>query len=274
MKRIITIERLVRWAYCEELPKAARDAGPLGPAAFGPSIDARQQPAWACGGLIDEPNRWGVMPDHSAHDEPHPDALRVGEAVMALTPDCLPEMMAGRCAVFSREEYGAAGEPCRALLDKAQARAWAACSGPDGQRFAGSIPALIVRNAVLGVEDCTFDVPRLEHERAANGRDRWFVQRRHVIDGVVVNREEKGTDSRGRPVAGAYRKPYLDPDPWPCALARIRYWAWNCAIKHLARVLEHRLAEHELPPRTQWGAFPDWRPWEKAAPAVLTAAQA
>src|SRR5688500_9952509 len=85
LKKRMTIEALLRWAYRDELPKAQAPGGSLRPAGFGG--------AW--GGIerygelltvIDHglENRYGLVPDLSATTEPHPDAIRIGDAVQAL----------------------------------------------------------------------------------------------------------------------------------------------------------------------------------------------
>ncbi|MBS7699183.1 MULTISPECIES: hypothetical protein [unclassified Chelatococcus] len=80
-KRTMDIETLLRWAYREELPKALGSAS-------GPSDSIRS--GWA--GIssyaqllaVIDYNRYGVLPDLTALDGPHVDAVRVFDAVRAL----------------------------------------------------------------------------------------------------------------------------------------------------------------------------------------------
>ncbi|MEO1110559.1 MAG: hypothetical protein AAFX90_21860, partial [Pseudomonadota bacterium] len=69
MKKQIDIEKLLKWAYCEELPKGGAHGG-----------GAVSYSSWCAvaglaelGTLIDD-NSYGVVPDLTSSGEPDPDA--------------------------------------------------------------------------------------------------------------------------------------------------------------------------------------------------------
>ncbi len=140
----------------------------------------------------------------------------------------------------------------------------------DGERYFRTRPdLLVVRHAILGlVPDWRLAaVPEAKFETWENGRHRWFV-RRHVRtvvgtlpDGsdhvVVYSTEADGWSARRqRPVTGAYRKPYLDPDPVPTMVERAEYEIFCAAMAMLFDALAGRLETIDLV-AVDWPA----RPW-------------
>lgn len=229
-RKRIGIEALLSWAYRDELPKAQAGDVRAGPKQFGQ--------AW--GGVanygeyltvIDWPeNQWGVVPDLSARSEPHPDAVLVGQCVQELDglalglPDDWHPL--GDMAGVDGAESLLQGAIGRALADVSVA-------GREGERqVRSSVSGIVVRQALLGGEpDWRGDVPEVRVE-SANGKPRWF-RRIEVVqsDGTTYEQEVDGYDAkRKRPLAGAYRRTFLDPDPAGVAVERARYEVWHAAL--------------------------------------------
>ena len=68
--KTLTVEKLLQWAYRQELPKAIEFVGGMAAIAAGRRMDEMAE----LGTLIDRsPNAWGVVPVYD-EGEPHPDA--------------------------------------------------------------------------------------------------------------------------------------------------------------------------------------------------------
>ncbi|AJY44675.1 hypothetical protein [Martelella endophytica] len=254
--RKMTIEQLLTWAFTEELCKA-QGGGRLIPAMQ--SASAIYGDIETLGTLIDRsPNGWGVIPTWSDVDEPHADALKVGQAVKALTKDGFdipvdwypfPEWSDERGLIRAEVDRVLAGERAR------------------GERQTGRHAYnLIVTCAVLKRgPDWRADRPKermVEH----NGMPAWFVMKRFK-DAFGKSRmvEVDGRDKRSRrPVKGAYRK-YVLSDPLRGAiLSRLDWMVWQAALKLLDRELDHTLSfGNTLPMRF------DPAPWVGKFQAVL-----
>lgn len=266
MKRI-EIEALLRWAYRDELPKAA--------AAGGDRLAVGFRSGW--GGvekwgelltLVQEPdirNRFGLVPDYLATTEPHPDAVRVDEAVERLRL-CGFEAPAGWNPIA--DLLDAAGD-LGARGAAAVARGLAALTLVDvtGRTvLRRSVSRLVMRQAILG--GCPAwegDVPELRQE-TAHGKVRWFRRVVLEVEGAFGPTQEEieldGYDQkRQRPFPGAYTKSYLDPDPAPVVEARAEYELWRAALDLLAEDLAHGLEAHAVLPSTR-----SPRPWEAPDP--------
>lgn len=266
MKRI-EIEALLRWAYRDELPKAA--------AAGGDRLAVGFRSGW--GGvekwgelltLVQEPdirNRFGLVPDYLATTEPHPDAVRVHEAVERL-----------RLCGF---EAPAGWNPIADLLDAAGdlgthgtaavARGLAALTMVDvtGRTvLRRSVSRLVMRQAILG--GCPAwegDVPELRQE-TAHGKVRWFRRVVLEVEGAfgpaLEEIELDGFDAKQRmPFPDAYTKSFLDPDPAPVVEARAEYELWRGALDLLAEDLAHGLEAHAVLPSPRSPL-----PWETPDP--------
>jgi hypothetical protein len=263
-RRKMTVSTALQWAWGDELPKMPADFGAAGAA-------LRAGNAWnsilafgSLGTVVDrQPNRFGCIPFDQA-GWPHPDALEIAHAVERLA-ECvvdvpqdwhpMPEIAVIDAGLGAR----AVGE----ALEKATE------PGEDGLRFRTRPDLLVVRHAILGtVPDWRlYETPETKFEAHANGAPKWFVRRetRMVIgeeaDGSdrvdVVTVEADGWSARlRRPVSGAYRKPYLDPDPVPVIVARAEYEIFAAAMFMLFDDLDDRLGTIDLVPI-------DWpvQPW-------------
>lgn len=263
--RKMTLTAALRWAWSEELPKepaAAFYAPPAGSASAWAAIAGYGQ----LGSMVDrQPNRFGCIP-FDRPDYPHADAVRIADAVAALG-DCTLDVPAGW---HPMPELATADEALcgKALADALERTTGKAAGG--AWRFRTSPSTLIVRYAILGLLPDTrlSGVPERRYEKAANGADRWFVQRpvTTVIgqnaDGsdmlqVVMTEADGWSARRRRPLPGAYRKPYLDPDPVPVMVARAEYQIMVAGLAMLFDDLAGRLDSIELLP-SPWATHP----WE------------
>lgn len=265
--KTIGIEALLRWAYCEELPKAPSQSMGLIAPGFGG--------AW--GGIerygelltvVDAPvNVYGVVPDFTAARGPHPDALAVHDlldtldgAVVRLPEPWEPLVDLVRPGGLTEGEAAAAA---------ARALARVTVIDADGDRlWREGLTALVRRHAVLGSRpDWRAEAPERSVVLGANGKPRWF-RRSSVWSGAVdadgnavadLGRwhevELDGFDARRRePYPDAYTKTVLDPDPAADAEARAEWEVWRSAVATLAaeiatpapdglaRLISHRVA--------------------------------
>lgn len=257
------IEAMLRWAYRDELPKAAAGGGRLavgfrtgwgGVERFGELL-----------AVIDEPdvrNRFGLVPDASASSDPHPDAIRVHDAVMRLR----------RCALGVPEGWN----PIADMGDLGPEGAAAVARGIAGMTIVNdkgervlrrSVSRIVIRQAILG--GCPVwegDVPE-RHVLCAHGKPRWFRRDVVVTEGAFgPARQEIEVDGydhkRQRPYADAYRKMVLDPDPAPVVQGRAEYELWRGALDLLAEDLAGGLEAHTVAPSARSA-----RPWEMPDPA-------
>jgi hypothetical protein len=263
------VSAALKWAWGDELPKEPARQGPAGLAGAS---------AWASilrygehGTIVDrQPNRYGCVPfDDAAF--PHEDAIRIYEAVVDL----------GGMAIEVPEGWHPM--PDLALIDEAlaakaasDALARATVTQEGGEVYFRMRPdALLVRHAIIGtVPDWRFDeAPEKRFECWPNGRQRWFLkqQTRMVIgehaDGSqkieVASVEVDGWSAkRQRPLAGAYRKAMLDPDPVPAMVARAEYQIFGQAMAALFEALCGRLETIDLQapnwPETPWDDSAEW----------------
>jgi hypothetical protein len=277
MKRAMSVEDALRWAVRDELPKARPDLGSLGAPRTGFSSPAyAAQAAGTLGAMAVAVNRYGVVSELTqfASAAPHADALKLGEAMLALD-DCRP-------AAFGDWEPFEDAAPACADEAAAWARASALARGQAGTR-AGvegglglrAVSGLMVKAAVLGppggweLGEVKMDVMRTE-----NGQPRWFRSIERACRWNDAGEacawemvEVDGYNDKGkRPHADAYRRTVLTPDPLGVALARADWQVWRVALDVVFEDVMERggLGTIELQPC----ALP-WRPWmgDEARPA-------
>jgi hypothetical protein len=260
-RRSIGIEALLRWAYREELPRASAAPARMGiglpEASYGlVGIAEYLTPIDAGMGV----NGFGVVALPSER-EPHPDAVRVATAVAALDELDL-ELPEGWDPFEDMGEMGGrrvriAGD----VLDRLT------IPGRDGARRLRSGPSrLVVRHAILGgAPDWVGEVPEERFVCGEKARPRWFVRQAITLPGgEVYEVEADGWSSAAkRPVAGAYRKTYLEPDPVPVGVERGEYEIWRAALDVLSGSLENQLETWQIEACTL-----PFRPWVDAAPSA------
>lgn len=194
IKKRIDIETMVRWAYCDELPK--KTIGELTGWERGVFLGTK----------VDEGQREYGYP--VAMGSPHPDALLLDHAVRSLPAVGVD---------WARSRKHLLGD----LAD------W--ISDTDFRvAFMSASPAALVANfAVMGRRpDWRFDDIRVKGKRGKNGKPVvQFLEDGHLVDGLTLGR---------RYGEGARCPMYLDPDPSEIASARFEYHVWRQALAHLA----------------------------------------
>lgn len=273
VRRKMTLSEALKWAWGDELPKEPAIERPAGFGSLG---------AWGAiarfgelNSVIDrQPNRYGCIPFDQA-DFPHPDAVRIAEAVKDLD-DLVVDLPDGWHPMpeIAAIDVGLAGLALADTLRKVTVTTEA------GEiRFKVSPGVIIVRHAILGlVPNWRLDeIPVIRHVVGANGREKWFVKRETRS---IAGRNPDGTDrvvtenvevdgwstSKQRPVHGAYRKPYLDPDPVPVMVARAEYEIFCAAMATLAADLADRLETISIV-ADDWPACP-WIDGETRLPSA------
>jgi hypothetical protein len=256
MKKPIEIEKLLAWTFREELPKAGA-ARALTGIGFGRAHRAVEKfgeylTLIDCDGI----NRFGVVSDLMAMEEPDADAIAVFEAVTALD-EIEVELPEGWNPLGDMDgiEAELPGLLARALdkvtvIDAAGARRMKVGPG-----------AIVTRHAIMGDAPCwQADQPERKVVLGAKGTPAWFRSITVETSDGPMAQEVDGYDQKGkRPFPGAYRKTFLEPDPLPAALARAEYEVWHSALDYLAAVLDGELERFDVLP----SARPS-RPWEAA----------
>jgi len=256
MKQAIGIEKLLAWTYREELPKAgaARSLSGVGIGRAHRAVEkyGRYLSLIDCDGE----NRFGVVSDLMAMEEPHPDAVRVYEAVLALEGVEI-DMPEGWNPL---SDMAAIGDELPAILGKAMAGL-----------IRTNCALLVRRHAIMGGAPAWEAEMPVRRVVTQQGVPLWFRRITVETSAGPVETEVNGFDRKGRrPMPGAYRKTYLDPDPTEAAIGRAEYEAWHAALAHLVGVLAGTLDAYELLP-TERPA----RPWEEgtAEPARILPAR-
>ncbi len=255
---VIDVEKLLRWAYRDELPKTPRmklmlAAGPRDSRGTGAVKADQAGELWA---VIE--NDFGVVPDPFAAEGPHADARAVHEAVCALdavTLD-LPDDWSPLADLGDLHGHAAA------LCARAMARLTKV--DPDGARRLRASPRrLIMYHAIMGgIPDWEIEPPAVEVVKTANGMPRWFVKKLVPFDGpcgrVENEVEVDGFDRKRRvPVDGAYQKTVLEPDPTDGVVARAEWEVWRAALDLVTEDLRGRLTKWDVVASSR-----PVRPWE------------
>jgi len=263
-KKRTTIEALLSWAYRDELPKEQAGGGRLLPAGFGGAWGGIERYGQILTVVDGGPeNRFGLVPDFSASSDPHPDAIRVGEAVQALDGYAL-SLPPGWDPLADWPGLGEEGAKVVQRVIERETEVDAA----GNRRFKLPLSRLVIRHALMSDAPVwEGEEPQLKTVTGANGKPRWFRRVRQLTDeGDPVNGippiytevEVDGYDAkRHRPHPDAYRKTYLDPDPTETIVSRAEYEVWCAALDLLAIDLEDKLESHEIVPSARPA-----RPWE------------
>jgi hypothetical protein len=267
VKKSLSIEKLLLWAFRDELPKEQATTSFLRPDTF-------TNPAMAIskvrdlGTTVDEPdvrNRFGMVPDFTAQESPHPDAIAVYHAVrrlselqLALPDDWNP-----------LTDMGDLGPDGPAAIAAALRRL--SITDINGVRHLrdGHAPTYLVpRSAILGPPDWQCEKPVRKTEKLHDGRIRYFVMQNIVTEQGSFEIEVDGFDyGKNRAKPGAYKKTFLDPSPEDAAVARGEYEIWHAALGVLAEELAGRLEDHDVIASDR-PARP-WEEGERPAPRIL-----
>ncbi|WP_029065612.1 hypothetical protein [Labrenzia sp. DG1229] len=253
MKKRINIEKLLKWAYCEELPKGEA-SGRDGPFSSWDAVTSIGE----LGAWIDE-NRYGVVPDLMSAGEPDPDAITV-HATVATLDSCtfdLPDDWNPMPELLQFDDL--------ATLALSAAKKKLFLTQSNGRMSWRRPPSQLIRqHAILGgAPDGYGDVPEREPLRGPNGGELWFRMRKQVIDTLDGKGREfsyeadDGWDLKRKvPKRGAYRKFHLVPDPVNALVARQEYVLWleclNALAVRLTRTLSGFGIEKSARPVMPW----------------------
>lgn len=269
MKRRVEIEKLIRWAYADELPKDGATSF-LRPDGFGFGWGSTAKYA-KYGADVQEPdrvNRFGVTPDQAATSGPHPDAVAIHMAILELDrldfdlpADWYP--LSDICPIDG--DLGTSG-----LAATARGLRRIVGEGRDGAKSFGRAVSEFIRiRAILGPPDWRAEKPISKKVSYSDGRPKWFYRETISTEGGSYEVEtENGYDRKrriGKP--GAYQKHFLDPDPVEAVIARAEYQIWHSALSAVVEDVAGRLDDYEPLPI----ALPAW-PWEekdRPAPRIL-----
>lgn len=262
----ISIEKLMRWAVCDEWPKER--SGTRGPTGIGSGWGAVASYVQMLA-VIDE-NRWGVVPDAGGSGDPHPDAVVLAEVVAALRevgpggvvmPSPVeaidPEWLIGDMVARVADRQGDAA--AREALTWLRRRAVAAIErvlvvGADGlARPRVGHDHAIVRAAVLGAPEWRVGPTAWDQVRHANGAPVWRRRARREISwdasGAATAWGEVEVDAQlvnGRRSGDAY--PAMAMVPWDGAVleARAAHIVWRAVLRAVAAAVEGRLVAHRV----------------------------
>lgn len=237
--RVIDVEQALRWAYQDELPKAQIDArGPMGHGVAWDSVSTFGQYLTDID-TEDRRNGYGCVPDTAAGSGPHPDAVRIHEAVLELD-DLQVAMPDDWAPIADLGELGPAG------VDVVQ-RGLAKLVSTDGkgtERLRKTPRQLVEFHAMVGGHPDWIGEKPVRRFVSEFGKPKWF--RKVTIptgpDGHPYEIEVDGRDPRRkRPYPDAYRKEYLEPDPAEVVYDRALYQVWHAALQVLVAELRGEL---------------------------------
>jgi hypothetical protein len=251
MKRKITIEKLLEWAFREELCKVGAGGGQvsLGYASAGSSFNDVVE----LGTLIDRtPNTFGVIADFISTDDPHPDALKVGRAVKALAKLEIEFPASWNPLAEFDDPHGLIEDEIARFTSRADWRAdmWSGAA----------MVSLVTRVALLGRgPDWRIDGDIGFRLVMMGGKPAWFIKTTvGAKDGRPYQIETAdGYDRRKhRPKAGAYRKFELKRSILVDIQARAEWQLWQDALLHLRNGLVDAVEAFEIaefhPVRIPW----------------------
>ena len=250
MKRKITIEKLLEWAFREELCKVGAGGGfSLVSASAWDLVSGMAE----LGTLIDRsPNGYGVIPGFHALGDPHPDAVAVGDAVRGLR-DIGFEIPEGWNPLSEFDDpHGLIAAEVERVASRERLK---------GDRLTGRAMAALVTGAAIlgrgpdwGIED----EPGFRMVTIA-GEPAWFIVKRQK-DALGRVHEIETADGRDRkthrPKHGAYRKYELKRTMTSDILSRLEWQIWQDALRHVHRTVAGALEAHDLiefaPHRFPW----------------------
>lgn len=238
--RVIDVEQALRWAYQDELPKEQLVAkGPMGHGVAWDSVSTFGQYLTDID-TEDRRNGYGCVPDTAAASGPHPDALRIHQAVLGL--DSLQVTMPDDWhPIADLGELGPAGGD---VVQRGLAKL-VSVDGRGNERLRKTPRQLVEFHAMVGGRPDWVGEKPVRRFVSEFGKPKWF--RRVMIatgpDGHPYEIEVDGRDpKRKRPYADAYRKEYLEPDPAEVVYDRALYQVWHAALQLLVAELRGELA--------------------------------
>ncbi|MFC3693109.1 hypothetical protein [Chenggangzhangella methanolivorans] len=284
-KKRMTIEQALGWAYRQELPKAHTIGG--GEAALASSWGAVSAFGALLASVDAQPpvNGFGCVIDMRAWDAPHPDAVRIGEAVERL--DAFEVALPAGWDPLG--DFGGTGDGLDGLGElgrEAVRRGLAAICAEETDAETGEVRLVprtrlsrlvAVRASLGGAPDWRGEKPAARLVSGPKGRALWFRRMSVAVASPVPSAaawevEADGWDEkRRRPFPGAYQKWRLDPDPAGLVAARGEYELWRAGLDMVLETVREgggldsvELCESGAPLRP-------WETGEAAVPRVLRA---
>ncbi|WP_298981535.1 hypothetical protein [uncultured Roseibium sp.] len=243
MRKQIDIEKLLKWAYCEELPKGGRDGG-------GTSVSSSNFLAILELILLGvQVDKSGGTPDHQLagfFDEVHPDALKVHEAVCSFNELAL-DLPDDWCPMPELREFGEYGDAAiRAAVNSLT------LIDADGERRLKQPLGLMLQSLAISGEcpNGHGEAPVLRTVCGDNGGPIWFrlVKATYYDESntrvtTQIEQDDGWDKYRRRPKRGAYQKKFLHPDPHQTLVARGKYQLWLAVLMELVEMLSERLTD-------------------------------
>ena len=241
----ISIEKLLQWAFTEDLGSRSGNSEPVGTSNFTMIMDVIQ-----LGAIIDRSRNIKGM---AFALEPDEDAVMTVEAVRALASRGFDIADGWNPFPEWNDEHGLIAEAVRGEVEALRAK---------GDRLNGRHAASLVYScAVMGRgPDWQADQPACGYVQR-NGIDAWFLAKKSKdLFGKVHTIETDGYDrKRRKPMRGAYRKMELLEPLRGAIISRLEWQIWQDALCELHAALENQLKSHDLvsffPRRQPWANF-------------------
>ena len=244
MKKLMTIEALLQWAFGDEL--VGRSVEHDGPAGVGSAWSAFEAVA-KLGCFVDGS---GSPWDQLRSAQPHPDALLVAEAVKSLESSA--EFEIRRPANPFPEWIDETGEIAKEV-DRIVA------SIDADTRKGSHLVSLAITCAILKRGPDWSAMPPSVVPCSHNGKDAaWFITRKAKDSiGRIYEFEDDGFDyRRRRPFNGAYNKFRLNGSIRGAVVGRLEWQLWQSALGELHESLSGVLTDRDLAP-----FYADPHPW-------------
>lgn len=240
MKKI-KIEKLLEWALLHELSKGGGEDGIASPR----SAWALMEHVGTLGVHIDLTRGRQDLPMCFEQGDPHPDAVKVGEAIKNLkTYDfSCPEVTFEMLPLEDWTEE--AKELARPDFENVLGR-WHKCSAKDQAK---SVIALVVSHAILKKQpECIFLKPKIEVIDTGSKQSGWYVKQKRIDSfGRAVEIEVDGFNRKTkRLLPGAYQKRKLVPSQKTKVAEWLDWYVWEKAVKFLFTDLVGTLSDFEL----------------------------
>lgn len=240
MKKI-KIEKLLEWALLHELSKGGGEDGIASPR----SAWALMEHVGTLGVHIDLTRGRQDLPMCFEQGDPHPDALKVGEAIKNLkTYDfSCPEVTFEMLPLEDWTEE--AKELARPDFENVLGR-WHKCSRKDQAK---AVIALVISCAILKKQpECIFLKPKIEAIDTGSKQPKWFVKQTRIDSfGRAIEVEVNAFNRKTRTLLpGAYQKHKLVPEQETKIAEWLDVYLWHKALKFLSDDLVGKLADFEL----------------------------
>lgn len=238
----ISIEKLLEWAFTEELGSRSGHCDAAGSSNFTMIMDVIR-----LGAIIDRSRNIKGM---AFALEPDEDAIATVEAVRALAGRGFDIGEGWNPFPEWSDEHGLIAQAVRDEVEALRVK---------GDRLNGRHAAALVYScAVMGRgPDWTVEQPAMGYLQR-NGVDAWFISKKSKdAFGRIYSLETDGYDrKRRKPVRGAYRKMELLEPIRGAIISRLEWQIWQDALCDLHSTLANQLKSHDLLP-----FFPRRQPW-------------